>query len=88
MRALKSEKGDFHLTIKIEDTGMGSEDDKLEEIFEFAYTSKKSGSGVGLSLSKQIIEEHQGSIYAESTINVGTIIYIVLPLKHEGSFDE
>ena len=55
----------------------------LEEVFEFAYTSKKSGSGIGLSLSKSIIEGHHGTIYAESIVGEGTIFFIVLPLKQE-----
>ena len=80
---ISTEKGNFHCTVRIEDNGVGIETNKLEEVFEFAYTSKKSGSGIGLSLSKSIIEGHHGTIYAESIVGEGTTFFIVLPLKQE-----
>jgi signal transduction histidine kinase len=69
--------------IIIEDTGCGIAEEKLDQIFEFQYTSKQSGSGIGLSLSKQIIEGHQGSIFANSEENVGTEFYIQIPLSQD-----
>lgn len=83
---LTMEKSDTIFMIKIEDTGKGIESDKLSEIFEFYYTSKETGSGIGLSLSKQIIEGHNGQIYVESRIGEGSTFYIELPIKQSTEF--
>ncbi len=68
------------LTIKISDTGKGIPKSKHKEIFEPGYTTKKRGWGLGLSLSKRIIEDfHKGKIYVkESKKDVGTTFFVEL----------
>lgn len=74
------------ITIKVRDTGIGIPEDDLEHvfnIFERGKTARKNidGSlGLGLSLVKQIIEDHEGSIKISSTINVGTTVTVTLPI--------
>ncbi len=58
--------------INIVDNGVGIEEDALKKIFIPFFTTKKSGSGIGLSLSKQIMRNHGGSITAKSQIGGGT----------------
>ncbi len=58
--------------ITIEDNGPGIEEDALKKIFIPFFTTKKHGSGIGLSLSKQIMRNHHGSISVKSALNVGT----------------
>jgi nitrogen fixation/metabolism regulation signal transduction histidine kinase len=70
VKAYQSEKGGIH--IKIEDNGPGIEEEALKKIFIPFFTTKKGGSGIGLSLSKQIMRKHYGSIAVESTMDVGT----------------
>jgi signal transduction histidine kinase len=70
VKAYESEKGGIH--IKIADNGSGIEEDALKKIFIPFFTTKKGGSGIGLSLSKQIMRKHYGSIAVESTMDVGT----------------
>jgi signal transduction histidine kinase len=71
--------------VEIIDTGCGIDSEKLTLIFEPFYTSKgREGTGLGLSISHNIISEHGGSISAESTLNQGTRISIIFPLKEEG----
>ncbi len=60
------------VTITITDNGSGIEEDALKKIFIPFFTTKKSGSGIGLSLSKQIMRQHNGSISVKSVINQGT----------------
>ena len=65
------------LTIRIEDDGPGVED--ALRIFEPHYTTKVKGTGLGLAIAKQIVEEHRGSITAESVPGHGTTVRIHLP---------
>jgi nitrogen fixation/metabolism regulation signal transduction histidine kinase len=64
-------------TIRIEDDGPGVED--VERIFEPHYTTKVKGTGLGLAIAKQIVEEHGGTICAESKPGHGTTVRIQLP---------
>jgi two-component system nitrogen regulation sensor histidine kinase NtrY len=58
--------------ISVKDNAGGIETEALEKIFIPFYTTKKSGSGIGLSLSQQIIRQHKGVILANSEIGKGT----------------
>lgn len=75
------------VAIKIKDTGIGIDDDKLEKVFEHFYQADNStkrsfeGSGIGLSLVKEFIELHKGSIVARSNANMGTEFEIQLPVN-------
>lgn len=65
----REEGGTF---IAIRDNGPGIEEEALKKIFIPFFTTKKSGSGIGLSLSKQIMRNHRGNISVKSVINDGT----------------
>ncbi|MFU8812860.1 MAG: ATP-binding protein [Balneolaceae bacterium] len=71
------------LFIDIEDNGAGIDRNKLNEIFKTGYSTKKRGWGLGLSLTKRIIEEyHKGKIFVlRSEVNQGTVIRICLPVQ-------
>jgi two-component system nitrogen regulation sensor histidine kinase NtrY len=58
--------------LSIEDNGVGIDPEALEKIFIPFFTTKKHGSGIGLSLSRQIMREHKGSLTVKSTVGVGT----------------
>lgn len=68
------------LTIKCKDTGCGISDDIIDYIFEPFKTYKEGGTGLGLSLSKRIIESHGGSISVESKVDEGSTFTIKLPI--------
>jgi len=72
-----------HVIIDVEDTGKGIPRSKLKTVFQPGYTTKKRGWGLGLSLSKRIIEiYHGGKIFVkESLPNKGTTFRIVLNLE-------
>ncbi|MGW8313856.1 MAG: cache domain-containing protein [Desulfuromonadales bacterium] len=65
------------------DTGSGISEDDLERIFEPFFTTKDRGTGLGLAITKQIIEQHHGSIRMSSRIKQGTTVIIHLPLVRE-----
>ena len=69
------------LYIKFEDNGIGISDDQKSKIFTPYFTTKSTGTGIGLSMVKQIILNHRGDIYFESTVDFGTTFYIELPLS-------
>ncbi len=61
------------------DTGTGIPPEALEQIFEPYYSTKDTGIGLGLPLTKKIIEEHGGEIAVKSEQNKGTIFTVTLP---------
>lgn len=66
-----SEKAD-EVWIQVADNGKGMDADLQEQIFTPFFTTKKSGSGIGLTLSKQIMLVHNGNISIQSTVGVGS----------------
>jgi signal transduction histidine kinase len=75
-------------SIVVEDNGIGFEQKYAEDIFvvfkRLHSYHEYQGTGVGLSICKKIVERHQGSIYAESTVNEGSKFYIELPALVNG----
>jgi len=65
-------KDNKHIIISVKDSGPGIDDEAQSKIFIPSYTTKKSGSGIGLSLSKQIMRQHLGSISVKSRLNEGS----------------
>jgi nitrogen fixation/metabolism regulation signal transduction histidine kinase len=69
--------------IEIKDNGMGISSDQQARIFTPYFTTKSSGSGIGLSVVRQIIEKHNGSIRFESEVQRGTSFFIELKMLSE-----
>lgn len=65
--------------IKVADTGSGMEKEVLENIFIPFFTTKKTGSGIGLSLCKEILLLHRGNIQVQSTHMYGTTFTLIFP---------
>lgn len=62
--------------IAIRDNGSGIDPEALEKIFIPFFTTKKTGSGIGLSLSRQIMRQHQGTLTVKSTVGKGTEFFM------------
>lgn len=62
--------------ISIRDNGTGIDPEALEKIFIPFFTTKKTGSGIGLSLSRQIMRQHQGTLTVKSTVGKGTEFFM------------
>lgn len=67
------------VTITIRDEGTGMDEATQKKIFDPFYTTKEKGTGLGLALVRQIILEHEGRIWFESTPGKGTSFFIWLP---------
>ncbi|MEH7013616.1 PAS domain S-box protein [Neobacillus niacini] len=72
---------DNNVQISIQDTGVGIPKEKLKQLGEPFYTTKKNGNGLGLMVSFKIIENHHGKVFVESEPNKGTTFNILLPAK-------
>jgi PAS domain S-box-containing protein len=62
------------------DTGMGIPDDALSRLFEPFFTSRREGTGLGLTISYSIVEQHGGRIEVQSQVGVGSTFTAILPL--------
>ncbi|MDE3019553.1 MAG: GAF domain-containing protein, partial [Nitrospirota bacterium] len=84
--------GDAWVQVDVADTGGGIPADTVEHIFDPFYTTKHesgehTGTGLGLTIVHQIVQEHHGTIEVDSTVGVGTTFVVTLPVDpvHRGS---
>ncbi|MDP2972531.1 MAG: ATP-binding protein, partial [Deltaproteobacteria bacterium] len=75
--------GEPYLQVEFKDTGCGIPQECLEEIFNPFYTTKTTGSGLGLSISNQIVLDHKGYIDVKSLVSKGTSFFINLPVDQD-----
>lgn len=73
------DKNDEFAFIRVRDNGTGIPKDQIQTIFEPYFTTKSTGTGLGLAMVKQILETHHGSIEIESTSEAGTTVLVSLP---------
>jgi signal transduction histidine kinase len=66
--------------IEVQDTGPGIPPAIRDKIFNLYFTTKKSGSGIGLAMTYRIMQLHNGSIHFDTRVGEGTIFYLTLPL--------
>jgi len=77
---IKSQQDDSgQLLISVMDTGVGIPPEKIEQIFNAFFTSKPQGTGMGLPISRSIIEAHGGKLWASSNANGGATFEFTLP---------
>ena len=74
---------DNYALISVKDNGIGIKEDMLTKIFEPYFTTKRHGTGLGLTNVARIIEAHNGNINIESEYNKGAKVIIKLPLLRE-----
>ena len=67
------------ITIKVQDNGIGIPEDLMERIFEPNFTTKNSGTGLGLTMIRRMIEDYGGEISVKSQVGKGSTFTISLP---------
>jgi signal transduction histidine kinase len=80
---IRTRQTDGFYEVQIRDTGTGIPSEIMSEIFDPFFTTKAVGigTGLGLSVSKSIIEQHGGVIEVESEVGVGTAFRVRLPVE-------
>ena len=79
--------GENMVEIAVADTGPGVSDEIAAKLFQPFVTSKQKGMGVGLSISRTIVEAHGGKIWSEPNAGGGAVFRFTLPRAREGSID-
>jgi signal transduction histidine kinase len=77
VRACADPQGGVELTV--EDTGSGIAPDLLSKVFDPFFTTKPNGMGIGLSVSRTIVDAHHGRLWATNSSSGGAIFHLVLP---------
>ncbi len=80
---IRSDRDDTHARVSFTDNGGGMSADSLSHVFEPYYTTKRSGSGLGLLIVRRIVREHGGELAIESTEGKGLTLTIRLPLADQ-----
>ncbi len=80
-------KDNTQVSVSIADTGKGVDDKIQEKLFTPFATSKKSGMGLGLSISKGIINQHGGDLLLETVSGSGSVFKFTLPVKNGSKLD-
>jgi PAS domain S-box-containing protein len=93
IEAMKAKSGELHvsskrteddrLLISVVDSGVGLPRNEPERIFEAFFTTKPEGTGMGLSISRKIIEAHGGSLWASANTGPGSTFQFVLPTRDD-----
>ena len=84
---IRTSSDDASVYIEVEDNGQGMSADVLQKVFDLFFTTKDpgKGTGLGLSVSQKIIQDHAGSLTVVSTVGVGSIFKISLPITQTKS---
>lgn len=73
---LKVKEKEGRVIIEVKDNGSGILPENIDKVFESNFTTKKDGYGIGLAISKQLVEENKGKIWIESQIGKGTCVFL------------
>jgi two-component system sensor kinase FixL len=74
--------------VAVSDHGTGLSADKLDKVFQPFYTTKRDGLGMGLSISRSIIDAHGGRLWAENNPKQGATFYFTMPVEGAGERGE
>ncbi|OGO23567.1 MAG: hypothetical protein A2144_14730 [Chloroflexi bacterium RBG_16_50_9] len=72
---------DSYTCTRFTDTGCGIPEENMEKIFEPLFTTKPKGIGLGLAISKRLVEQNGGKIEVTSQVDKGTTFSVKLPLE-------
>jgi len=78
---VKSELQDGQLQFSVSDTGAGLPVEKMDQLFSAFFTTKPQGSGMGLAISRSIVESHGGQLWASANSGGGATFHFTLPIQ-------
>ena len=79
---------DNHVRLSVQDAGMGFEPQAVAKLFDAFYTTKSGGMGIGLSVSRSIIESHHGRLWAAPNDGPGATFAFSVPRRSDGVFSD
>ena len=85
---VKSELQDGQLQFSVSDTGVGLPTEKIDQIFSAFFTTKPQGSGMGLAISRSIVESHGGRLWATANNGRGATFHFTLPTPDDRNSSE
>jgi len=77
-------KDDERVLVSVRDAGVGIDAQTMDKLFDAFYTTKTDGMGIGLSISRSIIERHRGRLWAEPNDGPGATFRLSIPCTGEG----
>ncbi len=80
------QKGSDSICVEVEDTGPGIADGNFDQVFEPFFTTKGEGLGMGLAISRSIVQGHHGQLESELGSEGGALFRLTLPVVAEGDF--
>ena len=80
LRVVSRVQSGRQLVISISDTGVGLPEDHIERIFDAFHTTKPQGTGMGLSITRSIVESHGGRVWATRNPGQGATFHFTLPV--------
>jgi PAS domain S-box-containing protein len=78
------EAGDA-IRLSVQDTGVGLDPQRIDKLFDAFYTTKSGGMGIGLSISRTIVERHHGRLWAEPNDGPGATFSFSIPVEPDGT---
>ncbi len=81
---IRTEQSPGNIVVLVQDSGPGLDPDQLSRIFEAFYTTKVDGIGMGLTISRSIVEAHGGRLWAVANDGPGSSFCFTLPIEKEG----
>lgn len=82
--AIREVEGRRELRLTVRDNGHGMEEAVLARIFEPFFSTKPAGTGVGLSITREVVRRHRGTMTIESVRGSGTSFHVQLPIDDDG----
>jgi C4-dicarboxylate-specific signal transduction histidine kinase len=76
---IKSTMSDAKVQVSVQDSGVGLKSEDLDRVFRPFFTTKPKGIGMGLSISRSIIEAHGGRLWAASRDSAGAVFHFTVP---------
>ena len=83
--SIRTEQDGPGVLVTVRDSGPGIDPEHLDRVFDAFYTTKSSGTGMGLSICRSIINAHGGKLWAEANQPRGAVFQFTLPPADEGS---
>ena len=81
---IRTGHNDGHVRLSVHDAGIGIDPAEMDRLFQAFYTTKSNGMGIGLSVSRSIIENHHGRLWAAANEGPGTTFFFSIPCGPQG----